>query len=204
MRAHWPPLLAADFFTTEVWTRRGLVRYYTAFVIELHSRRVHVLGSTPRPDDAFVAQAFRGLAGEGDVFGAGRVLICDRDPKWSRAMEALLTTVGVRVRSHAGGGAELQRARGALRPLDQDRMPRLRRAPGRTAPSAPRSRVRRPRSRGTESPEHRERTHRAATRPTNERSGLPTPAGGRCPQLLLSVRRVGDRPVWVWDTTPSG
>ena len=97
MRAHWPALLAADFFTTEVWTRRGLVTYYTAFVIELHTRRVHVLGSTPYPDDAFVVQAFRGLAGEGDVLRAGRVLICDRDPKWSRAREALLATVGVRV-----------------------------------------------------------------------------------------------------------
>src|SRR5258705_9104772 len=62
MRAHWPALLAADFFTTEVWTLRGLMTYYTAFVIELHSRRVHVLGSTRHPDDAFVVQAFRGLA----------------------------------------------------------------------------------------------------------------------------------------------
>ncbi len=35
--AHWPALLAADFFTTEVWTVRGLVTYYTAFVMELHS-----------------------------------------------------------------------------------------------------------------------------------------------------------------------
>jgi len=31
---------AADFFTTEVWTVRGLVTYYTLFVIELESRRV--------------------------------------------------------------------------------------------------------------------------------------------------------------------
>ena len=47
MQAHWPALIAADFFTTEVWTTRGLVTYYTAFVIELHSRRVHC--SAPRP-----------------------------------------------------------------------------------------------------------------------------------------------------------
>ncbi len=40
LRAHWPALVAADFFTTEVWTGRGLVTYYTVFVIELHSRRV--------------------------------------------------------------------------------------------------------------------------------------------------------------------
>jgi hypothetical protein len=96
MRAHWPVLLAADFFTTEVWTFRGLMTYYTAFIIELHSRRVHVLGSTRHPNDAFVVQAFRELAIDGDVL-AGRFLICDRDPKWSRAMEALLRTVGVRV-----------------------------------------------------------------------------------------------------------
>jgi putative transposase len=96
IRAHWPALLAADFFTTEVWTHRGLLTYYTAFVIELHSRRVHVLGSTQHPDEAFVVQAFRGLTGDSDVLRAGRVLICDRDPKWSSAME-LLRAVGVRV-----------------------------------------------------------------------------------------------------------
>jgi hypothetical protein len=28
------------------WTRHGLLTYYTAFVIELHSRRVHVPGTT--------------------------------------------------------------------------------------------------------------------------------------------------------------
>jgi len=34
LRAHWPALVAADFFTTEVWTARGLVTYYTAFVMQ--------------------------------------------------------------------------------------------------------------------------------------------------------------------------
>jgi hypothetical protein len=46
LRAHWSALLAADFFTTEVWTVRGLVTYYTLFVIELHTRRVR--GSAQR------------------------------------------------------------------------------------------------------------------------------------------------------------
>ena len=27
LQAHWPALVAADFFTTEVWTVRGLVTY---------------------------------------------------------------------------------------------------------------------------------------------------------------------------------
>ena len=61
LRAHWSALMAADFFTTEVWTVRGLVTYYTVFVIELQTRRVHVLGSTPYPDEEFVIQTMRHL-----------------------------------------------------------------------------------------------------------------------------------------------
>jgi hypothetical protein len=53
--------MAADFFTTEVWTSRGLVTYYTLFVIELHSRRVQIVGCTPHPDDAFMRQVARHL-----------------------------------------------------------------------------------------------------------------------------------------------
>ena len=80
LRAHWPVLMAADFFTTEVWTVRGLVTYYTAFVIELQSRRVHVAGSTPFPDEAFVLQGIHSLSNAIDgVLANGCVLICDRD-----------------------------------------------------------------------------------------------------------------------------
>jgi len=98
MRAHWPALLAADFFTTEVWTTRGLVTYYTAFVIELQSRRVRVLGSTPFPNEAFVIQCFRGVMSEPDtLLRKGRIFVCDHDPKWSTAVEQWLATAGVRV-----------------------------------------------------------------------------------------------------------
>ena len=51
LAAHWEAMAAADFFTTEVWTVHGLVTSYTLFVIELESRRVHLVGSTPHPDD---------------------------------------------------------------------------------------------------------------------------------------------------------
>jgi hypothetical protein len=43
-------IAGADFFTTEVWTWHGLVTYHTVFVIDLASRRVRILGSTPHPD----------------------------------------------------------------------------------------------------------------------------------------------------------
>ena len=61
LRAHWTAVCAADFFTTEVWTTRGLVTFYTLFVIELHSRRVHIVGSTPHPNDGFMLQIARAL-----------------------------------------------------------------------------------------------------------------------------------------------
>ena len=98
MQAHGPALVAADFFTTEVWTARGLVTYDPAFVIELHSRRVPVIGSTPYPDDAFVMPCRRQMSRETDgVLRAGQSLICDRDSTWSGAVEEFLETLGVRI-----------------------------------------------------------------------------------------------------------
>jgi putative transposase len=97
---HVRALFAADFFTTEVWTARGLVTYYTLFVIELHSRRVHVLGSTSRPDEAFVVQTMRAQTDDIDgILGSHHMLICDRDRKWSAAVECFLATAGVRMRN---------------------------------------------------------------------------------------------------------
>jgi hypothetical protein len=38
----------------DVWTARGMVTYYIAFVLQLQSRRVQVIGCMPYPDEAFV------------------------------------------------------------------------------------------------------------------------------------------------------
>jgi transposase InsO family protein len=94
LRAHWPAILAADFFITEVWTARGLVTFYTVFTIELCSRRVRILGSTPSPDEAFMVQIVRNLTSEVD---GPRIFLCDRDRKWSRAVRQLLEDAGIQV-----------------------------------------------------------------------------------------------------------
>jgi transposase InsO family protein len=96
--AHWGAIAGADFFTTEVWTWRGLVTYYTVFVIDLASRRVHLVGSTPHPDDAFMRQMARMLTAPDDGALVDRcVLICDRDTKWSAPVRQLLQEAGIRV-----------------------------------------------------------------------------------------------------------
>jgi hypothetical protein len=45
LAAHWDGLAAADFFTVEVLTLGGLVRYVVFFVMKLKSRTVEIAGS---------------------------------------------------------------------------------------------------------------------------------------------------------------
>ena len=47
---HWELIVAADFFTVEVWTRRGLQRFVVLFFIELSTRRVEIAGETRTPE----------------------------------------------------------------------------------------------------------------------------------------------------------
>jgi transposase InsO family protein len=98
LKAHWGVIAGADFFTTEVWTWQGLVTYYTVFVIDLASRRVQILGSTPHPEALFMQQIVRTLTmAEGGAGHAPHALICDRDRKWSRDVRRRLREAGIRV-----------------------------------------------------------------------------------------------------------
>lgn len=95
LRAHKDASVGADFFTTEIWTWRGLVTMYTVFVIHLASRRVQILGSTPHPDEAFMRQVGRTLTrADAEVC---RIFICDRDTKWSGPVRECLREAGIRV-----------------------------------------------------------------------------------------------------------
>ena len=50
LAAHWDGLAAADFFTVEVLTMSGLVRYTVLFVMRLKTRTVEIAGITSQPD----------------------------------------------------------------------------------------------------------------------------------------------------------
>src|SRR5262249_25403933 len=61
-------------------------------------RRVYVAGSTPTPDAGFMAQAARRLTDAVDGFLTGhRVLICDRDRKWTEGFRRIIHDAGVQI-----------------------------------------------------------------------------------------------------------
>jgi hypothetical protein len=59
LKAHWRTIVAADFFTAEVWRINGMITHYVLFVIELPKRIVHILGITTHPDEAWMLQVGR-------------------------------------------------------------------------------------------------------------------------------------------------
>jgi hypothetical protein len=87
--------LACDFLTVE---RIGLARLYVFFMIELERRRVHLAGVTAHPTGAWVTQAARNLLmdldEDADRF---RLLIRDRDAKFTATFDTMFTTAGIKV-----------------------------------------------------------------------------------------------------------
>ncbi|MGK0263015.1 MAG: putative transposase, partial [Planctomycetota bacterium] len=59
LKSHADVIRAADFFTVDVWMKRGLVTNYVFFVIHHATRMVEIAGITPNPNSAFMAQVAR-------------------------------------------------------------------------------------------------------------------------------------------------
>lgn len=97
LAAHWDGLAAADFFTVEVVTLGGLVRYVVFFVMKLKTRTVEIAGITREPDETWMTQVARNLTDTCDGFLRGvHALILDRDPLYTTGFRRLLRDSGVK------------------------------------------------------------------------------------------------------------
>ena len=96
MRSHASVIAAADFFTTEVWTARGLVRYFTLFMIDIATRRI--AGTTTNPSSAWMEQVARNLTDCDEGFLRGKhFLIIERDEIFTPRFRALIESAGVEI-----------------------------------------------------------------------------------------------------------
>jgi len=91
LNAHLGSISATDFFTVEVLTLGGLVRYFVLFVIDIETRRVQIAGIVRQPHGAWMKQIARNLTDNVDGFlGGKRYLIRDRDPLFTDEFRELL------------------------------------------------------------------------------------------------------------------
>jgi hypothetical protein len=121
LRAQASSTLACDFLTVET---AFLQRIYVLFFISLGTRRTEYVACTPAPDDGWVAQQARNLVMQLGDEHPFRILVHDRDTKFSQAFHEVSGDSGHQSDPHAPSDAERQRlsrctlfaqARGRLR-----------------------------------------------------------------------------------------
>ncbi len=94
---HWDMIVATDFFTVEVWTKRGLQRFMVLFFIDLATRKVEIAGIAPVVNGLWMNQVARNLTDAVDGVLAGKkFLIHDRDPLFTAEFLRTLEAAGVK------------------------------------------------------------------------------------------------------------
>ena len=166
VRAHIQAIAAADFFTVEVVSWMGLIRYQVLFLIDIASRAVEIAGITRNADGLWMDQVARNLLDiEEGFLLENRYLLLDRDPLYTTAFRTALERGGVKVLRLPARSPNLNAYAERFVLSIKERVPGPDRAVGRAPPATSGQRIR--------AHYHRERNHQGLE---NRLIGAPPPA----------------------------
>ena len=98
VRSHMDVMSVADFFTVEIWTLRGLVRYHVFFVMNLAQRKVEIVHIGCQVNGMVMAQLARNMTDSCDgILKGSRFFVCDHDPLYTKEFRQILTDCGFEV-----------------------------------------------------------------------------------------------------------
>ena len=96
IKTHWESLSAVDFFTTEIYTIKGLTRYMVLVVIDYATRKVEIAGIVEQAYGGWMKQMARNLTDPIDGFLKNkRYLVHDRDRLYTEAFISILKAGGI-------------------------------------------------------------------------------------------------------------
>ncbi len=97
IKNHQDVIAACDFFTTAVITPAGLITYYALFFIHIGSRKVHIAGITPHPNENWMKQIARNVTmTDWGFLEDCRYLIHDRDTKFCKSFRSIIASMGIK------------------------------------------------------------------------------------------------------------
>ncbi len=97
VKAHWNSLCAIDFFTKEIFTKNGLVKFMVLVAIDYKTRKVEIAGIIPEANGIWMKQMAKNLTDPFDGFLKDKkFVVMDQDPVFTTEVRQIFEDAGVK------------------------------------------------------------------------------------------------------------